>query len=241
MDEPSADFERWVPLAARQAINELRAQTEDQHRRMILDRLANNPIMRTDVWERMPPEVHGRENEVVVWAYGYVCAANNFVPPMPIRKKDFKRWQTDNRRSLARSSLTSVATLADLLLQAMADTVDDARVLHPADSSKTIDEMREQVCGIRDAYRRMVEAKAALDGKFPIFMPHKRRSKSARQTMFTVSMSARFQELFGSPLDEVVAALTSVVFDLKGGGPEVSAIRGRRRWASPADYKKKAT
>jgi hypothetical protein len=59
--------------------------------------------------------------------------------------------------------------------------------------------------------------------------PRKRGSKTARQTYFGRILSGYFQRIGGSPLDDVVAEITAVVFDDASGGPSAETVRGRRR------------
>jgi hypothetical protein len=102
-------FEKWVPSAACQMIDALRGSTHEHH--AILDRLSNEPIMRTDVWGKLS-EATGREAEVVYWTFVYALRAYSFVEPPPIKKGEYPQWAKENN-ALARHTLNHVAPLAD--------------------------------------------------------------------------------------------------------------------------------
>jgi hypothetical protein len=227
-DQRPFTIPRWVPDLAGRKLVELNAvsnQPEEQH--ALLGRLASDLRMR-EVWRK----TCGHEDEIVYWAFVYALQAKGFVPAAPTGKTAFQQHASKYASTLGRYDVSSVVTFADMLLQAMAETEVDARFLLSANANtgKTVDEMRKSVMLVRNTYRDM-QAKAAPDPQFAVHVPRKQRSKNAPQTIFTRAMSTKFQELFGQPLDEMVAALLSVVFDLSDG-PASSTVRGRRRSAA---------
>jgi hypothetical protein len=223
-------FKSWVPEPARNKITELRAQTKSRDRLKMLDRLANKSIMRTEIWDKSAA-ARDRAAEIVAYAFWYGCAASRFVPPPPKGKKGFAQWNDDHHKTLSRHTLSSVSVLAGLLLEAMADTRDDARPFLPPDFS--MDQARSRISRVRDTYTEVAQLRADFERQLSAYRPRKARSPKAPQMVFTVSMSKKLQELLGSPHDEIVAALTSVVLNLGDAAPAGTTLRGRRRSASP--------
>ena len=59
--------------------------------------------------------------------------------------------------------------------------------------------------------------------------PRKRGSKTAKETYFVLILSDFFERVGGSPQDDVVATIASVVFDDASAGPDAWTVRGKRR------------
>jgi len=60
----------------------------------------------------------------------------------------------------------------------------------------------------------------------------KKNLREAREIVFQRWLASAFKDDFGRPLDQVISALSSVVFDKGGEGAMAATIRGRRRSAA---------
>jgi hypothetical protein len=77
-------------------------------------------------------------------------------------------------------------------------------------------------------YRNLSTQQEEVNKDFPLPLIGKKAAKNAPERIFSAAISGDFQKLFRQPLDEAVATLTEVVFDLKNGIGSTT-IRGRRR------------
>ena len=89
------DFPRWIPSAARDRILELRQGVVSTPEELVLlDRLATYEVMRTEVWQKLPPSAVGMEGRIIDWTVaGLRLAAARF----PKNKAESERLAKYNR------------------------------------------------------------------------------------------------------------------------------------------------
>jgi hypothetical protein len=224
-DARQFNLPKWVPEAARQTFRCIDATpnlTEQQ--RALLHRLGADLRMR-EVWSKLHVLAAGREDRAAAVVVYCAMDAFGYKPPYPRKKKDQEAWL---RASPPIARFDDVAAAASQLLAAMDTTKADAMVFWPTDGAYGFEGLYAAVVATRDAYERL--AADQLSG-IEVLRPPQIRNKNAPtapQLLFSRFMSEQFLALFGKPLDEVVAVLTSVVFDL-GDVPGSSTARGRRR------------
>ena len=105
--------------------------------------------------------------------------------------------------------------------------------LWPGQQDVTFDILMSILSDAAAFYRRFVAFVQEADAAAPPLPlpPRKRGAKKGRQTYFGLILSDYFKRIGGSPLDDVVSAITGVVFDDASGGPGSDKVRGRRRSA----------
>jgi hypothetical protein len=241
-DRHHAAFERWVPEVARQRISELRALptlTADDHR--LLDRLATYPVMRTEVWEKLPPSAKGAEGFIILWVFLAARFAADHRPPLPRRKEEIPRYL---QKYPPTYTPENAAAFASMLLDAMKTTSYHAQECWtsqwPAHPHVTL--TFENVVSIVEQIGTFYSALDEAHKKFlaTISLPdiRKKNARNAREWVFTRLLAHHFQKRFGKPLDPIIAELSAVVFD-QDAGVGSSTIRGRRRSAPGAAHSSK--
>jgi hypothetical protein len=215
---PAVKIARWTPDAARTAITELLALEGLTARyRDILTRLATYPTMKTDVWEKLPPDPPGQQGLIIQWSLEAAYYAAEIRPPKPKTKKALAAEDVQD----------AAAQLKDMMIEYSPYAAAHWVELWPGDQETSIGDAVKFVGCLEEFYRRLeIEHRVVIkDANLPYL--RKKGARNADQVLFTRVMSERLKALYGRPLDAVVAALTAVVFDLPGISEET--IRGRRR------------
>jgi hypothetical protein len=225
------EFERWVPLAARRELESLAEQGIGDY--SLLDRLATYQVMRDDVWPKVPAE---KADIVIrqVWAIATVAGA----------------WKTLHRvlGHIPYRAIKDAARYAKKLLHAMKQANGDLSLswhLWPGDQQimtsseflATLETARSAVDNLAtfysradEQYKELIKVSNGLS-----WVLRKKNKQEAQEIFFQRWLMNRFQAEFGKPLDTVVMALSSVVFD-QDEGVASSTIRGRRRSAPGAAH-----
>jgi hypothetical protein len=221
---------RWVPPAAADNIR-WRATLPGSAARDIalLERLATSDVMRT-VWPKLTSLDAGEIVNVILRAGE---AARDLRPPFPKRTKDRAAYLQETRLFPPRPG--GVAVLVEKAVQDMREFEPEARLLWSqlwaGQRDITYDKLLPILSAVAEFYQSLEvkyhEAGAAAP-PLPA-PPRKRGSKTARQTYFGRILSDYFKRTGGYPLDDVVGAVTGVVFDDASGGPSAETQRGRRR------------
>lgn len=236
---------KWVPEAASRRLAELMLdpslRADD---RELLERLAIYDAMKTDVWERLPSDPAGVENEIIDWAYYSVTSFSSLIPtPLQLGKPpkkgdlkkpkgDLKKWAKIIQERPAGTATDTAVGLAVQLAQAMLERKNEYAFYWPqcwqGDKSITLAQSIEFVCSLGLFLDRVNKAQQAIVAALP---PIKRPySAKTPEIFFTNIMSSRLKVLYGRKLDGVVSALVDVVFN-KEEGTAQEKIRGRRRGA----------
>jgi hypothetical protein len=209
----------WVPQAARKRITELRASLgiTDPNQRL-LKRLATYTSMKTDVWEKLPRHPKGSEGAIIDWAFSAHMMFHSF--PRRHGKGKAQWWITDD------ALITHLCVgLAEAICKCKSDNESYWPRFWEGDRTINTDKVLSILGHLREFYERMhVEYEELLR-----FLPRVNRwSDKGHQKFFAECLSAQMKKTYGRPLDEIVAGLTNVAFDLdQGVGSET--IRGRRR------------
>jgi hypothetical protein len=88
----------WVPEAARRRLGQLMSDPSlRDDARALLERLATRESMRTEVWDRLPSEPAGVQDQIIHCAYYSVTLFSAIIPtPLehswPPKRDDLKKW-----------------------------------------------------------------------------------------------------------------------------------------------------
>jgi hypothetical protein len=246
------DFPRWIPSAARDRILELRQGVVSTPEELVLlDRLATYEVMRTEVWQKLPPSAVGMEGRIIDWTVaGLRLAAARF----PKNKAESERLAKYRARWTARDA----ATLASNLLEAMDENRQNAEGTWEAYSQAAWRKGYEQ---LRRLYGKeiveMVDLRAVrptlsyqearnivewLTHFFKVLWTEdqavaaalqpprirKKQAKNVKELYLSRFLTQRFINQFGDPYDPTVGALVTVALDLNPG-PDAMTIRKRRQ------------
>jgi hypothetical protein len=224
-------FPTWIPQAARNRITELCASplSMDGTNRSLLERLATYPAMKTDVWEKLPPEPKDFEGKLIEWAFLAYTIFPALRQPYPKTKAKWREWA---KRLEKHAPLTDPAYLSQLSHQ-LSEEIFKAKLemesywpsLWEGDKCISPDQVLLVLDQLRLFFGRMSEEYRALLATLPKV---KRWNAKARQKFFTEVLSSRMKETYLLPFDSIVAALTEVAFDLRQG-LAAETVRGRRR------------
>jgi hypothetical protein len=221
----------WVPQGAADNIA-WRAMLPGMKARdlALLERLATADAMRA-VWPKLAAVDTNNIVSVILRAEE---EASSTPPPLPKRTKDLAVYLQKTR--LIPPSFVGVAVLVEKAMQDMQELEVSARAwlpyLWPGEPDMTFDRLLMQLNATAEFCRRLdAENKIAAEADPLPPPPRKRGSSRAKQTYFGLILSDYFKRIGGSPLDDVVATITGVVFDDAFGGPGAETVRGRRRWA----------
>ena len=221
---------KWVPMPAQQKLRELMsAPTLTKNQWALLDRLATRDEMKTDVWEKLPSEFVGKEDQIIAWvAYAYLA----YLMDSPLAQ--FKGLTPEKLQALdayARKielvrSPGNIAILAAQMLEDMWKV-----------SAYVATRFRSIGAGI-DNYYDAIE----LIGRVYVFFKEmeiernnaliqlppvgSRISKKGHCVYFTDRLSWFFNEHLGKPPFGLIASLEQVAFDLSAGTTE-DRVRGR--------------
>jgi len=223
---------RWVPPAAADNIR-WRATLPGAADRDIalLERLATSFVMQT-VWPKLTSLDAGDVISVILLAE---AAARDLRPPLPKRTKDRAAYLQETRLFPPRPG--DVACLVDQAVHVTREFEPVARLLWAelwaGQPDVTHDELLPILSATAEFYRSLDVAFQEAGAAAPPLPapPRKRGSKTARRTYFGLILSDYFKRTGGSPLDDVVAEITGVVFPDASGGPGAETVRGRRRSA----------
>jgi len=226
-------FPRWVPQAARNKITELYASplaTSDVIRDL-LKRLATYEAMKTEVWEKLPPQPKGFEGTIINWVFFAYVEFLRLRGPDPKTWAKYSEWlsQREKHQLSPMPDYGFASQLAFLLWLEICKSKFNAEFDWPrlwaGDANLSVDKVLEILDQLREFYVRLDEEdRAYLDT-----LPRINRWKvKGHQKFVTEYLSHRTTETYGQPLDPIVAALAEVAFDLREGvGAET--VRGRRR------------
>lgn len=196
----------------------------------LLERLATADVMRTN-WPKLAAVDGG---EIVTAILVAETEARDLRPASPQTTKDraVSRRQT---RPVPHSFL-GVALFLEAAMHDMRELELHARAGWPhwwrGDPDMSFDRLLGQLNAAWEFYLRLhAENKRVAAEADLLPPPRKRGSKNARQIHFGRMLSDHFRRVGGAPLDEVVGAITGVVFDDASGGPSAMSVRGRRRSA----------
>jgi hypothetical protein len=235
-------FPHWLPPAARQRITDLQSTFLGQGKlgRDLLARLATHSNMKTDVWEKLPPEPKGVEGNIIDWALIAFTIFPALRRPYP---KTRDKWRTWGQRLEKHPPLIEPAYLSQLSLQLweeISKLKDETDRYWPSlwegDSSVNSDQVLSILDQLRAFYVRMHAEYSALVATLPKVARWNRRGW---QKFFTEYLSKQMTATYGQPLDPIVGALAGVAFDISEG-VSAETVRGRRRGiAAPENSKRK--
>lgn len=224
----------WLPASARQKILALlKTPGLTDANRALLVRLATYPAMKTDVWNRLPSKPPGKEGVIIESAFHAITLYSILPVPRPsstAKKGAWKKWADNLTAHPPALTPASAHARACLLVEAMNLLETDIAHCWPSywDGPKNVS--REQVVSI---VKRLPNFFARMDGEHQRFIENipgvtRRGKRILPQRFFTLLLSKRLQEIYGKPLDTVVAALAEVTFDISDG-LDAETVRGRRR------------
>lgn len=207
-------FERWVPPAARREL--LRQADLLGADYGLLERLAAYPA-----WDKLPAPARGAEDAIIAWVCGAAHLASKWRPDKPV-------WWNPPAES--------AAIHADYLLDAMKEEAStDAnaggrwRKLWPGDSQITLESAMAFVDHLSAFYRRLDAENKQMWSAVHFPEPTKAHAANARRGIFVRLLSARFQQNFGQPCDDIVALLYCAAFDDPEGDTSAETVRALRR------------
>lgn len=225
------DIPSWVPPGAADAIA-WRAMLPGMKARdrALLERLATADAM-CAVW----PKLAAADTEKIVSVILQAEEEASRSPSPLLKRKDLAICLQTAR--LIPPSFLGVALLVEKAVQDMRELEVNLRgwlpYLWPGEPDMTFDRLLLQLNATAKFCRRLdAENKKAAAEADPLpAPPRKRGSRSAKQIYFGLILSDYFKRIGGSPLDDIVGAITGVVFDDASGGPDAETVRGRRRSA----------
>jgi hypothetical protein len=219
-DERRFAFAAWVPKAACRELQQLANSSDADHR--LLERLASYEEMR-DVWEKLPAAAYGRENLIIRRTYA--------IARLTVAWSGLEHF----RKYSSLRTAEKVSRAASQLLDAMRSSGEASASWHlwPGDVQITFEDALSFVEHLVTFYRRAdAQYKGIVEGYAGLSkVLRKKNAKAAQEIFFSRWLTDCFQNDFKSPLDPIVATLSSVVFDREGEGAMAPTIRGRRRWA----------
>jgi hypothetical protein len=207
-------IETRVPAAARR---ELRVQANLPGADYgLLERLAAYPV-----WDKLPASARGAEDAIIAWVCGAAHLASKWRPDTPVS------WNPP---------AVSAVIHADYLLDAMKEEAStDAnaggrwRKLWPGDSQITLESAMAFVEQLSAFYRRLDAENKQMWSAVHFPKPTKAHAANARRGIFGRLLSARFQQNFGRPCDDMVALLYCAAFDDPDGDTSAETVRALRR------------
>jgi hypothetical protein len=189
--------------------------------------------MRTNVWERLPDEPPNMEGQIIDLLFHAVAIFWQVVPHPPFgpqsTRSAWKKYATVTHGHPQPTSPEMANSAIGQLLQAAMDHNVGGRwdELWNGDPSITFDKCLDCVEALVSVFIRLdQENKAAIAALPRIKRPY---GKRAQEVFFSQLVSLRLASIYGKPLHAVVAALTSVAFDLPDDGVGEETIRSRRR------------
>jgi hypothetical protein len=235
-------FPAWVPELARRRINELLVAPagSDDIAYDLLERLATDEVMKTEVWERLPSEPKGIQGNIVDWVFFAVLIFPRLPRPYPKTKAGWRELAELYQKNSPLPSAESLSDLASLLLDEMRKIKTETDLcwgrLWEGDKATSSDHVVAVLEHLRIFYLRMDEDNRAFLATLPEVKRWKR--EKPKQKFFTDYLSRRMKQTYGKPFDTIVAALTEVAFDLPQG-VETDTVRKRRGIASTPENSKR--
>jgi hypothetical protein len=241
-----ATFASHTPAAVRRLIEEYLAVPQLNPRlRAAIERLAGNEEME-DLWNtQVPPQLCGRETEIITQAIDAFRESISLRPPIKNWMRDYVEFRRANpdpitdpvdlaaykERFVTPLDCAMLAGRARFLLEGMNEIPSPIRAvwseIRPADPAMTFDRVISTIEAIAVCCDHLHEAagarRAALQLPDP---PRKRGAKTAPQVYFDRIMKRYFRNECGKPIVEIVAILDQVLFDLPDSVDE-STVRKR--------------
>ena len=239
-------FPKWVPEGARNRITELLGQPKlTKASRALLQRLATDPSMKSEVWEKLPAELKGHEAQIIDWAFYAVTTL-----PLHVRRPRPHSKSRSNWKKYAKYLETFpppttplyAANYALRLAEAMAQLKPFTELLWTplwqGDKSITFDQAAATVNQLQLLY---LNASAKYNSLLASLPKVQRWDDRAHHRLCVEFLSQQFQQTVEQPCDSIVAALVDVALDL-GGGISAETVRGRRRTGTiPAKSRRKSS
>ena len=128
-------FPAWLPQMARQRIGELRATLEGPDAaagRGLLLRLAKNPVMRTEVWKKLPSTPRGREGDIIDWAFLAYTLFPILPRPWPTTKAKWREWAKHREKHSLLTNPAYLSQLAHQLWEEISKLKDDTERYWPS-------------------------------------------------------------------------------------------------------------
>ena len=237
-------FPAWLPQMARQRIGELRATLDGPDAtvcRGLLVRLAKYPVMRTEVWEKLPAEPRGIEGDIIAWAFLAYTIFPSLRRPWPRTNAKWREWAKHLEKHSPLTDPAHLSQLSHQLWEEISELKDETDRHWPSlwegDRSINSDQVLSILNQLRAFYARMGEEYRILLDTLP--KVNRWNAKSA-QKFFSEYLSARMKDTYARPLDSIVMALTEVAFDLPQS-LSAETVRGRRRIGGrPENSKRKS-
>jgi hypothetical protein len=201
--------------------------------RNLLKRLATYTAMKTEIWEKLPPQPKGFEGRVIDWVFFAYVQFLRLRRPYTKTWAKYSEWlsQGEKHQLNPDPDYGFASQLANLLWLEICKSKFNAEFDWPrfwtGDANLSVDKVLEILDQLREFYARLDEEDRAFLDTLPRVS---RWNVKGHQKFVSEYLSRRMTETYGEPLDPIVAALTEVAFDVpEGVGPET--VRGRRRLA----------
>ncbi len=233
---------KWVPPSASKRMIELLASIglTDERRRLI-NLLASDERMKSDVWGKLPREPPEHHRDLIDFV---LFSVTNFSTLIPLpngkaKRASWKRWVKlrQDKPSLVSpdSAVWAIANLLYSFVELQPEMNAYWRQFWTGDSSITPNELIDIIEHLGLFYQRLEMQREQFLAALPaIKRPF---SPSTPRKHFSRLMSDWFTKRYGRPFDDVVTALTEVVFNI-GKGLEKESVRALRR---PAKSRRKST
>jgi hypothetical protein len=234
-------FPSWVPELARARITDLYAAPWlHDDGRALLSRLATYPVMKTEVWEKLPSEPKGAEGEIIDRVVHAVTIFPRLPRPYPKAAGKWREWAKHLQNHAPLPDPAYAASLVFSLLQKIAELKPDTDAnwnrLWEGDKSINVDQIFAILDRLHLFYSRLGEEYRLQLAAFPNVK--RWGGDKAAQKFVTEHISNYMNATYGHPYDSIVAALVVVACDLPGGlGAET--VRGRRRGVSAPEKSKR--
>jgi hypothetical protein len=233
----------WVPKTASDRLNQLHARSlgQDERAAKLLERLATYPIMKTEVWKRLPRDPAADQGQIIDWVFDAFTIFPRLLRPFPRNsKRAQKRWAEHRREHEPLTDPAYLSTLTyslwDAIFKAKPETELYWHQLWEGDEHVTPSGILTMLAALQAFYGKMYDEYQKQLRSLP---NSSRWSEKAAQKFLSDHLSRQLNQTYKRPLDPVVAALVTVAFDRKNTNPET--IRGRRRGVpSPEKIVRKA-
>jgi hypothetical protein len=151
---PAVEIAPWTPDAAKKVITEwLALEGLIQRYRDILTRLATYETMKTDVWEKLPPDPPGQQGLIIQWSLetaGYAAM--------------IRQLKRKNKKALAAEDVQDAAArLKGMIIEYAAYATAHWDELWPGDQETSIGDAVKFVGCLEEFYRRLeIEHRAVI-------------------------------------------------------------------------------
>jgi len=221
-------LESWVPKAARERIEKLwTAPWLTDAGRAKLHRLATYPLMKTDVWGRLPKEPADQEGDIIEWTVRAprlfwlkhrkrpkkkAQLIDHLIRKPPITTPDFVMW--------------AACILRDSMWSLRADTGELWHDHWKGDPNIDPDKALEFIQHVIDFYATYWEIQDQCLADLPSVINS--NSPKSEQQFTTMLLDTKLHQLYGRRCEKVAAALANVAFDL-GRTEEIDEGRVRKQ------------